>query len=86
VVLAALADERFLVLPHEQVATYEKRRADDRDRWLAGMQRAQLAIKDDLARLGRALAARPPSLANRTNLCNLDLEFSSELCRLTASG
>lgn len=54
VVLAALAEERFLVLPHEQVATYEKRRADDRDRWLAGMQRAQLAIKDDLARLGRA--------------------------------
>jgi hypothetical protein len=53
-VLAALAEERFLVLPHEQVATYEKRRADDRDRWLAGMQRAQLAIKDDLARLGRA--------------------------------
>ena len=54
VVLAGLADERFLILPHEQVATYEKRRADDRDRWLRGMQRAQAAMADDLRRLGRA--------------------------------
>src|SRR3954452_11984271 len=54
VVIEALDAERFLVLPHEQVATYEKRRADDRDRWLRGMQRAQTAIADDLKRLGRA--------------------------------
>jgi NAD(P)-dependent dehydrogenase (short-subunit alcohol dehydrogenase family) len=54
VVLAGLADETFLILPHEQVATYEKRRADDRNRWLRGMQRAQAAIAEDLERLGRA--------------------------------
>ena len=54
VVLAGLAAETFLILPHDQVATYEKRRADDRDRWLRGMQRAQQAIADDLKRLGRA--------------------------------
>jgi len=54
VVLAGLADERFLILPHDQVATYEQRRAGDRDRWLRGMQRAQAAIADDLERLGRA--------------------------------
>ena len=50
VVLEALAEERFLVLPHAQVATYEKRRADDRDRWLRGMQRAQTALAADLKR------------------------------------
>jgi NAD(P)-dependent dehydrogenase (short-subunit alcohol dehydrogenase family) len=44
VVLEALAEERFLVLPHPKVETYEKRRADDRDRWLRGMRRAQAAL------------------------------------------
>jgi NAD(P)-dependent dehydrogenase (short-subunit alcohol dehydrogenase family) len=38
-VLAAFADGRFLVLPHPEVATYERQRAADRDRWLAGMRR-----------------------------------------------
>jgi NAD(P)-dependent dehydrogenase (short-subunit alcohol dehydrogenase family) len=38
-VLAGLADERFLILPHPEVATYEQRRAGDRDRWLRGMRR-----------------------------------------------
>jgi NAD(P)-dependent dehydrogenase (short-subunit alcohol dehydrogenase family) len=53
VVLEALAEERFLVLPHEQVATYEKRRADDRERWLRGMQRAQTALAEDLDRVSQ---------------------------------
>ena len=35
----ALRQGRFLVLPHPEVATYAKRRADDPDRWLAGMRR-----------------------------------------------
>jgi len=38
-VIAAVNDERFLILPHPQVATYERRRAEDRDRWLGGMRR-----------------------------------------------
>jgi NAD(P)-dependent dehydrogenase (short-subunit alcohol dehydrogenase family) len=38
-VVASLADERFLILPHPEVATYERRRAEDRDRWLGGMRR-----------------------------------------------
>jgi NAD(P)-dependent dehydrogenase (short-subunit alcohol dehydrogenase family) len=38
-VLEAMADERFLILPHPEVATYERRRAEDRDRWLRGMRR-----------------------------------------------
>jgi NAD(P)-dependent dehydrogenase (short-subunit alcohol dehydrogenase family) len=39
-VIDALAEGRFLILPHPRVAEYERRRATDRDRWLAGMARA----------------------------------------------
>ena len=38
-VVEGLRDERFLILPHPEVATFERRRAGDRDRWLAGMRR-----------------------------------------------
>ncbi len=34
-----LADERFLILPHPEVAEYVRRRATDHDRWLRGMRR-----------------------------------------------
>jgi NAD(P)-dependent dehydrogenase (short-subunit alcohol dehydrogenase family) len=37
-VVAGLAEERFLILPHPEVAGYEQRRAQDRDRWLAAMR------------------------------------------------
>ena len=43
-ILAGLADESFLILPHPQVATYERRRADDRERWLSGMRRLQARL------------------------------------------
>jgi NAD(P)-dependent dehydrogenase (short-subunit alcohol dehydrogenase family) len=43
VVVEALRDERFLILPHPQVAEYFRRKADDYDRWLAGMRRLQAA-------------------------------------------
>ena len=43
-VVAALAAEQFLILPHPEVATYERRRADDRERWLRGMRRMQTAM------------------------------------------
>src|SRR5262245_9770139 len=48
-VLAGVADGRFLILPHPEVATYERRRAGDRDRWLNGMRRLQgrLAGRDE---------------------------------------
>jgi NAD(P)-dependent dehydrogenase (short-subunit alcohol dehydrogenase family) len=39
VVVAGLADERFLILPHEEVAEFVRRKASDRDRWLKGMRR-----------------------------------------------
>lgn len=37
-VIDALAEERFWVLPHPEVADYAKRKAGDVDRWLKGMQ------------------------------------------------
>lgn len=38
-VVEGLAAERFLILPHPEVATYFRRKADDYDRWLSGMAR-----------------------------------------------
>ena len=38
-VIQGLRDERFLILPHPDVALFEQRRASDRDRWLGGMRR-----------------------------------------------
>ena len=43
-VLQAVAEERFLVLPHPEVSTYEQRRAGDRERWLRGMRKVQAEI------------------------------------------
>ncbi len=43
----AMAEERFWVLPHEQVATYVERKATDVDRWLSGMRRFQDALYAD---------------------------------------
>src|SRR5262245_24817624 len=36
-VVKGLADERFLILPHPEVAEYFRRKATDYDRWLRGM-------------------------------------------------
>jgi NAD(P)-dependent dehydrogenase (short-subunit alcohol dehydrogenase family) len=42
--LDAVGTEQFLILPHPEVATYERRRADDRERWLRGMRRMQARL------------------------------------------
>ncbi|MEI6402468.1 MAG: SDR family oxidoreductase [Actinomycetota bacterium] len=41
VVLQAIADETFLILPHPEVLTYLQRKTGDVDRWLAGMRKLQ---------------------------------------------
>ena len=43
--IEAIREERFLVLPHPEVATYFQRKANDYDRWLRGMRR----LKEPLA-------------------------------------
>jgi len=44
IVLKGLRDERFLILPHPEVADYFRRKADDYDRWLKGMRRLRANI------------------------------------------
>ena len=38
-ILGGIQDQRFLVLPHPQVTTYVRRKANDHDRWVGGMRR-----------------------------------------------
>lgn len=44
IVYAHILEEHFLVMPHPEVHTYEKRKVEDRDRWLAGMRRLQAKV------------------------------------------
>lgn len=44
-VLASLQDDRFLVLPHPEVAGYVRHKADDVDGWLAAMNRLQQRVQ-----------------------------------------
>jgi NAD(P)-dependent dehydrogenase (short-subunit alcohol dehydrogenase family) len=51
-VIAAMRDERFLVLPHPEVHEYMQRKAADVDRWLGGMRK--LRAKAEAIRSGGA--------------------------------
>jgi hypothetical protein len=41
VVMEAVGDERFLILPHPDVLEFFRRKGSDYERWLRGMQRYQ---------------------------------------------
>lgn len=56
-VVAGLAKEEFLILPHPEVATYEQRRATDRERWLRGMRKANAAMMAMWASVNRGDSA-----------------------------
>lgn len=43
-VVAAVRDERFLILPHAEVGEFLRRKGDDPERWLAGMRRLQAHV------------------------------------------
>ena len=44
IVLKGIHDEKFLILPHPEVAEYFSRKATDYDRWLKGMRRLRANI------------------------------------------
>ena len=44
----AIAQERFLVLPHPQVSDYMQLKASDYDRWITGMQKLNQRFTSDL--------------------------------------
>jgi NAD(P)-dependent dehydrogenase (short-subunit alcohol dehydrogenase family) len=56
--IEAIREERFLILPHPEVATYVQRKATDRDRWLTGMRRFQNVLHPDGNLPGDAIAPR----------------------------
>ena len=43
-VMDAIEANRFMVLPHPEVAEFRRRKVDDTDRWLAGMRRLQASV------------------------------------------
>jgi NAD(P)-dependent dehydrogenase (short-subunit alcohol dehydrogenase family) len=51
-VLAGIAEERFLILPHPEVAEYYAARAADPERWLGGMNRLQRGYEELRAKAG----------------------------------
>ncbi|MDQ3741588.1 MAG: SDR family oxidoreductase [Actinomycetota bacterium] len=52
-VVAAVREERFLILPHPEVLTFFQRKGSDYDRWLAGMRRLQAGIVASFEGQGR---------------------------------
>jgi short-subunit dehydrogenase len=44
IVVQGIRDEKFLILPHPEVAEYFTRKATDYDRWLKGMRRLRANI------------------------------------------
>lgn len=48
-VIEGLDEERFLILPHPEVAEYLRRKAGGPDRWIRGMRKLQARIRENAA-------------------------------------
>lgn len=46
-VVKGLAEQSFLILPHPEVASYMRRKTDDYDRWIKGMNHLHQAMLPD---------------------------------------
>ncbi|MEP2102826.1 MAG: SDR family oxidoreductase [Parasphingorhabdus sp.] len=46
ITLDAIEEERFLIMPHPQVADYIKQKGSDPERWITGMQRWQAMLNE----------------------------------------
>ena len=45
-IIDGIRSGRFMILPHPQVAEYYRRKADDYDRWISGMQRFRRRVTE----------------------------------------
>lgn len=64
VVIEGLAEERFLILPHPEVAEYVRRRAADPDRWLGGMRRLRARFEEGIEGGEPGSRTMPPHARN----------------------
>lgn len=46
IIVDGIGEKRFLILTHPEVAEYVRRKADDRDRWIAGMRRFRRSLPE----------------------------------------
>jgi NAD(P)-dependent dehydrogenase (short-subunit alcohol dehydrogenase family) len=49
-VLAGLAQETFLILPHPQVLGYMRKKTENYDRWIGGMAKIQAKMREEFGR------------------------------------
>ena len=49
-VVKSLEEEKFLILPHEEVADYIVKKAQDRDRWLDAIRKMRAAVLEERAK------------------------------------